>query len=259
MSPIVYSFTNGKPEEVKTSLSAMKGWWQSIAMADLDGDGKNDLVLGNIGENCYLQPTAENPVKLWINDFDGNGTVDKIVSRSINKKDVPVFMKRDLTDQMPGLKKQNLKFDEYAKKSVQDLFSKEIINKATVSEFNYNASCIALNKGNGQFEIKKLPVFTQLSCINAVLCTDINNDGKTDLVMGGNFFHFQPQFSRLDASYGHVLLNNGKGEWEWVMPAQSGIEVRGEVKSIMNFKTKENNQLLFLQNDSFPVFYKLNR
>lgn len=259
MAPLVYSFVNGKPKETQTSISSMKGWWQSVAIADLDGDGKNDLVLGNVGENCYLQPSPENPVKLWINDFDGNGTSDKIISRTIKNKNVPVFMKRDLTDQMPGLKKQNLKFEEYAKKSVEDLFSKEIIGKASVTEFNYNASCIALNKGNGQFEIKKLPVFTQLSCINAILCSDINNDGKKDLVMGGNFFHFQPQFSRLDASYGHVLLNKGKGEWDWVMPAQSGIELRGEIKYITNLKTKDKRQLLFLENDSFPVLYRLNR
>ena len=243
---------------IPTSLAEMKGWWQSIIAADIDGDNIDDLIIGNIGENCYLQPTASNPVKLWISDFDGNGTLDKIISRTVNSKDVPVFMKRDLTDQMPGLKKQNLKFDEYAKKSVQDLFPKEVMSKALVYEFNYNSSCVALNKGSGQFDIKKLPVFTQLSCINAIQCTDINNDGRKDLIMGGNFFYFQPQFSRLDASYGHVLLNKGNGDWEWIAPARSGIELRGEVKSIFHFKTKKGMQLLFLQNDSFPVLYKLN-
>jgi hypothetical protein len=259
MAPMVYSFEKGKPVLINTSLSEMKGWWQSISVADIDGDNINDLVMGNIGENCYLQPTSNNPVKLWINDFDGNGTLDKIISRKVNSKDVPVFMKKDLTDQMPGLKKQNLKFEEYAKKSVQDLFPKEIMSKALVYEFNYNASCVALNNGNGQFSIKKLPVFTQLSCVNAIQCADINNDGKKDLILGGNFFYFQPQFSRLDASYGHVLMNKGKGDWEWVAPEKSGIEVRGEVKSVFHFQTKRGAYLLLLQNDSFPVLYKLNK
>lgn len=258
MEPKVFSLSNGKSVEIKTSLSEMKGWWQSIAVTDIDGDNLNDLVLGNIGENCYLQPSAVSPVKLWINDFDGNGTADKIITRTVNRRDVPVFMKRDLTDQMPGLKKQNLKFEEYAKRSVQELFSDILIKKASVYNFNYNASCLAINKGKGNFEIKKLPPFTQLSSINAILITDINTDGKKDLILGGNLFYFQPQFSRLDASYGHVLINKGKAEWELVMPQKSGIEVRGEVKSIVCFQSKERKQVLFLQNDSPPVLYKLN-
>lgn len=259
MEPKVFSLSKGKPVEIKTSLSEMKGWWQSIAVADMDGDNVNDLVLGNIGENCYLQPSAVSPVKLWINDFDGNGTSDKIITRTVNKRDAPVFMKRDLTDQMPGLKKQNLKFEEYAKKSVQELFPDLIMQKASVYNFNYTSSCLAINKGKGSFEIKKLPSFAQLSSVNAILITDINNDGKNDLLLAGNLFYFQPQFSRLDASYGHVLLNKGKAEWELVKPKQSGIEVRGEVKSIIGFQSKEKRRVLFLQNDNPPVLYKLNK
>ena len=61
------------------------------------------------------------------------------------------------------------------------------------------------------FSISKLPVQVQFSSVNAILCTDINGDGETDLIMGGNKFGFLPQFSRLDASFGHVLINNGDG------------------------------------------------
>jgi hypothetical protein len=258
MSPQVFSVTNNKLEKVKTSLSEMKGWWQSLAVADLDGDGRTDIVLGNIGENCYLQPSAEKPVKLWVSDFDQNGTPDKIITRTVNKKDVPVFLKRELTEQMPSLKKQNLRFEEYAKKSVQDLFSKEAISKASVYNFNYAASCVVINKGNGQFDIQPLPVNVQLSSVNAVLCTDINKDGRTDLVMGGNQFYFQPQFARLDASYGHVVLNRGNGQWEWVMPVRSGFELRSEIKDILSLSSSAGNKILVLQNNEYPVLYKLN-
>ena len=72
----------------------MKGWWQSVAAADLDQDGYDDLVLGNMGENFYLRPDSTHPVKLWINDFDGNGNVEKVFTRTINDRDVPVFLKR---------------------------------------------------------------------------------------------------------------------------------------------------------------------
>jgi hypothetical protein len=148
-----------------------------------DGDGKNDLVLGNIGENFYLRPDKEHPVKLWLNDFDQNGASDRIITGTVNGgKDMPVFMKHEMEDQVPSLKKKNLKHRDYAKKPIQELFPPEIITTCKVKQFNYGASVIALNKGNGKFAVQKLPAQLQLSSINAVHCTDLDGDGKTDIV-----------------------------------------------------------------------------
>lgn len=268
MSPKVYSVTANTLTEENTSLTELKGWWQSVSSADMDKDGDNDIILGNIGENCYLRPSAASPVRLWVNDFDQNGTDDKILTRTIGKRDMPVFLKRELTEQMPSLKKQNLKFEDYATKSVQDLFPADAIKKATVQTFTYPSSCIAVNEGKGRFVIQPLPAFAQLSCINAIVCTDIDEDGRIDLLLGGNQFHFLPQFARLDASYGHLLLNKGETvlegkkmlRWEWVAPRQSGFEIRGEIKDLLWLSHKgKQQQLLILQNDSFPVLLQLKR
>jgi hypothetical protein len=111
------------------------------------------------------------------------------------------------------LKKQNLRHEVFAKKSVQELFPSDLINKAIVKQFNYSSSCIALNKGEGQFDVKKLSPYQQLSCINAIKCLDVNNDGFTDIIIGGNNFGFPPMMGRLDASFGSILLNDGKGNF----------------------------------------------
>jgi len=260
MSPKVFSVKSNQLAEIKTGLEEYKGWWQSVAVADVDGDGDADLVFGNAGKNCYLKPDRDKPVKLWINDFDQNGTADKIITRTVNKKDVPVFLKREITEQMPSLKKQNLKFEEYADKSIQDLFSSGVIKKAAVKELNYAASCVAVNNGKGGLQMQELPVYTQLSCINAILCADINGDGRKDLILGGNQFHFQPQFARLDASYGHILLNKksdkGKILWEWAEPSRTGFETRGEVKDIFLMPSAKGSSLLVLQNDNYPVLFR---
>ncbi len=257
MAPAIFSVKNGKLEKREKIFEELKGWWQTVAVADLNKDGLNDLVFGNLGENCYLQPTAAEPVKLWISDFDQNGTKDKIITRTVKGKDMPVFMKRELTEQLPSLKKQNLKFRDYASKSIQDLFPGASMQSATVGEFNYASSCIAYNKGGGDFDIQKLPVNVQLSCVNAIVCTDINEDGNTDLIMGGNQFYFQPQFARLDASFGQVLLNKGNNQWGWINPAKSGLEVRGQTNRMLHFFQGRNEMLLVLQNDDLPVLYQL--
>ncbi len=258
MAPRFFTFTKDHFEEVKTNISNMYGWWQSVAVADVNNDGRQDLILGNIGENFYLKPTTETPVKLWMNDYDLNGDLDKILSYTIDGKDKPVFLKTELQDQLPLIKKQNLKHKDYANKTVQQLFSNELIASSIVKKFTYASSCIAINEGNGNFIVKSLPVMSQLSCINTIQPVDINRDGLVDLVMGGNQFGFMPQFEKLDGSFGDVLMNNGKGEFIWQEAKKTGLNLRGELRDISIIKNPKATFLLFLQNNEYPFLYKLN-
>jgi len=257
MYPVVYAFENGKMVEQASNLKGLNGWWQSIQMTDIDGDGFQDLIIGNMGENGYLKPTPAAPVKLWINDFDGNESIDKILTRTIDGKDVPVFMKGEMQEQIPLLKKENLNYEIYAKKSFQELFKKELVDKAAMKLYNYTSSIIAWGKGNGQFDIQRLPNEVQFSSLNAMVSTDVNADGKIDLVMGGNQFGFLPQFGRLDANYGLVLINKGKRVFEVVEDKQSGLAITGQVRDMVLFQQAAQKKVLFIRNNQVPVFMKL--
>ncbi len=258
MAPRIFSFNIDHFDEENTNISNKFGWWQSLAVADINKDGKQDLILGNIGENFMLDPVAGEPVKLWMNDFDKNGEMDKIMSYTIDGKDMPVFLKRDMEEQLPGIKKQNLKHSDYATESMQQLFPKELINSAVVKQFNYAPSCVAVNEGNGKFTFKELPVMVQLSCINAIWPMDVNGDGHIDLVTGGNQFGFLPQFEKLDGSFGEVMINDGKGGFTCLESKKTGLNLRGELRDIAVIKNRKGTYLLFLQNDEYPTFYKLN-
>lgn len=259
MTPRIFTWKDDHFTEVKTSLDQLYGCWQSIAATDIDNDGDQDIVLGNMGENFYLRPTQDAPQKIWINDYDGNGITDKIMTRTVNGRDVTVFMKRDLTDQLPSVKKLTLKHEDFAQKTIQDLFAADLLEKSLVKTINYAASCIAVNEGNGKFTIKKLPLATQLSCINSILCTDVNKDGLTDLVMGGNCFGFLPQFARMDASFGHVLLNKEKGDFADLSGKQSGLELTGVIRDIKEIPAKDGRYLLILQNDETPMLFRVKK
>jgi enediyne biosynthesis protein E4 len=259
MNPKIFSFANGKLGEVKTNLSNKSGCWQTIKAADLDGDGKEDLVFGNIGENFYLQPDSAKPVKLWINDFDQNGMMDKIFSQTIDEKDVPIFLKKEFTEALPSYKKDNLRHHAFAEKTIQTLFKPALIKTSTIKTFNYTSTCVAYNKGNGTFDVVALPLAAQLSCINSILCKDVNEDGKIDLILGGNLPDCLPQFGRLDANFGIVLLNKGNKVFEAIPSLQSGININGVVRDIQNIKTKNGDAVLFLRNDDYPMLYRKGR
>jgi hypothetical protein len=256
-APAVFQWTDGKLVRVKSNLDEYPGWWYAVRSADLDGDGDQDLVLGNRGENFYFTGSKEAPAKIWIWDFDKNGTVEKIMTHSIDGRDMPVPLKKDITGQLPMLKKDNLKHVEYAKKSIQDLFPEKLIREAMMREATWFKSCVAINNGNGQFTLTELPAEVQFSCVNAIWCGDINADNRPDLLLAGNDAGFMPQFSKLDASFGHTLVNTGNGNFERIENRFSGFFVRGDVKAIVPVTVHGQSKLLITINGKTPQFATL--
>jgi hypothetical protein len=258
-NPNIYKNSGRRLGKLNTSLDSLTGWWNTITSADLDNDGDLDLILGNQGSNLPYKTNYDHPAKIWINDFDNNGTIEQIVTRYRDGGDYPIHMKKELTGQLVSLKKENLKASDYASRTVAELFPENIIENAIVKSARISESIIAVNEGSGKFTIKKLPLRTQLSCICGIACEDINNDGNIDLIMGGNNFEFKPQFSRLDANYGNVLLGDGNMGFEWQDYDKSGFFVREEIKHLKTFKDKNGRKYLIAAiNNDKPKIFKLN-
>ncbi|WP_108805024.1 VCBS repeat-containing protein [Aquimarina sp. Aq107] len=257
MSPKMFINDGKSLNLIKTNLDSISGWYNTLEASDLDNDGDTDLVLGNRGLNSIYQCSTESPSKMYINDFDNNGTVEQIITQTIDGKDVPIHLKKEITAQINILKKQNLKFSEYATKAINELFSKEVLDNTTIKTVNNFASIVAYNIGDNNFEIKELPKETQLSCICDVETEDVNKDGNIDLIIAGNNYNFKPQFSRLDASRGNVLLGDGKGNFE--NQKYSGFSVEDEVRAMHWLENKSGEKYLLVGiNNQMPKIFKMN-
>ena len=256
MSPTIIKFVEGNIQIEKNNLSDNKGFWGAIEVSDIDGDGDEDFVLGNLGTNSSFRADENNPLKLFINDYDKNGQLDKVLTNRINNKDIPIFSKRDLADQLPTLKKKFLLHKDFAGKSVQELFGEEQIRNSVQKSCNYFKSCVAINNGNyDNFDIKSLPAEVQLSNVNDILAIDIDVDGDQDLILGGNYYEFLPQFSRLDASRGDVLFNDGEGRFS--IQNNTGFEIEGQLRELQYIENSDQRFVIALLNNEMPKLFRI--
>jgi hypothetical protein len=258
MSPKVFKLKNRKFVLTDNALNAYNGFWGSVLAVDIDNDKDLDLIFGNMGENFSLYPDAENPLKIWVGDFDKNGINDKILTKTVDAKEVPVFLKREMMEQFPFLKAQTLKHSDYATKTIYDFFKADILNQGYSARIDYLSSVVAKNDGKGNFTISKLPTAAQLSCINAMEKLDANLDGYQDILIGGNNYGFIPQFSRPDASRGLLLMNNKKGGFYPLKQRESGFILSGEIKQISKLKIGDSNKIIALINNQKPKIFSLN-
>ncbi|GAA5224767.1 VCBS repeat-containing protein [Membranihabitans marinus] len=253
MSPKIYSFSDGLIQNIPHSLDSLSGWYYCVESGDIDGDGNTDLILGNHGSNSYLESRSQGLWQLWINDFDNNGFVDKIFTYEQNNKQIPMHQKRDLTDQIISLKKQNLKHIDYANRDITEILDQNLLSKSKTYNTNYRKSYIAKNLGNFQFKVIELPTEAQLSSIHAIMIKDIDDDSDLDIIAAGNDCQMIPQLSRLDGNFGWILRNEGRDEWKFIPERETGIRIRGEVKKILEL---ENGDWAFFINNDSPAIYR---
>ncbi len=119
------AYINDKGRFIKKPLTDKKGWWNFILPCDIDNDGDIDLIAGNLGLNSRLKASDKEPLRLYFNDFDGNGKKEQVLTYYLAGKEIPFANKAELEKQMPVLKKKFLYAGDFAKASLTELFTSE--------------------------------------------------------------------------------------------------------------------------------------
>jgi enediyne biosynthesis protein E4 len=233
MPLMVFRKSGGKLvlDTARFGLEASNGFWRSLVAADLDGDGDLDLVAGNLGLNTRYRAAADAPLRMFARDFDGNGSMDPIMTQTENGRDVPVAMRDILLKQLPPLKKKMVRYAQYARLGFEDLFDEGPNSDVLRLHCNTLASCVFLNE-KGKMVAHPLPNAAQVAPICGIALTDVDGDGDVDLLTVGNDYGQQVETGPLDASNGCVLLNDGKGQFVATPARRSGLWANRDARDI---------------------------
>jgi len=238
-------------KRVDNSLSDLKGWWNTIESGDLDNDGDLDLILGNHGLNSRFKASQENPITLYSKDFDNNGFIDPILTfRAKNRKDYPFALRHNLIDQIKSLKKLFPDYESFKDAGIKDIFTPEQLDGANELQVNNLSSVILINKGDFNFEVKKLPKEAQFAPIYAIATQDFDKDGDLDMILGGNLYGAKPEVGRYDATNGIYLENLGNMDFNFHNNGK-GFTVKGQIR---DFKIHDNKIIVTRNNDSLAIF-----
>lgn len=244
---------NGKfVKSTPANLESLKGWWNVIHAADIDNDGDMDFIVGNHGLNSRFKATEDEPISLFVKDFDSNGTLDPILSKYMaDGKAYPYGLRHNLIDQIKGLKKVLPDYTSFKDMSITDIFSADQMQNVLELKATEMTSMLIINQGNMQFESRELPAQAQISPVYAIASGDFDRDGDIDIILGGNLYSVKPEVGRYDASYGTFLKNNGQGNFTAAQPNE-GFLVHGEVRDFAVFNdfvivARNNEELVKLK------------
>jgi hypothetical protein len=246
---------NGKFTAASTGLEQMKGWWNSVTAADIDNDGDMDYVTGNFGTNSYLQASEQRPIKAYVKDFDGTGSMDAVFTHwaqaslsDTSFKEFPIASRDELIKEMTVMKGRFPNYATYAKADITQLFNTEQLSGATVLYANHLKSGWIENKGNLQFVFHVFPAAAQLAGVYGICIQDFDGDGFVDIALNGNEFEMAPYLGRCDALNGVVMRGDGKGNFVPLSLSATGFYLPGNGKSLVAMSYQNKLMLVGAQN-----------
>tara|TARA_B110000305_G_scaffold188965_1_gene210840 strand:- start:3821 stop:7135 length:3315 start_codon:yes stop_codon:yes gene_type:complete len=218
----------------KLGLAAHSGWWRAIEVADVNGDGRLDIIAGNVGLNTKYRASPKHPAVVFAGDLDGSG-IFEILEAQYDKDGrlYPLRGRSKLSYSFRKLRRQFRSFASFAEASVDEIFEGELLDKAMKLEATELRSGIFLQQPDGTFVFDPLPIAAQMAPIHGIVFADLTGDDLPDLFVAGNDFSPEPSTGRFDGSLGRLFQGDGRGNFTAISPAKSGLIVPGDTRAVI--------------------------
>ncbi len=255
----IFRNESGKLRKMDPIVPNSRGWWNIIKEGDFDNDGDRDYVAGNLGLNQDYQARPERPFVLYADDFDQNGKIDPIFAGYLRHRangtfqQFPFHGRDDLAGQIPAFKGVFPSYQQYSEATLQKVLSPTMRQEARTYEAHTFSSSLFINTGDGSFQIVELPVAAQFAPIHAILVEDLDQDGNEDLLLAGNHNQSENTYGAQNVSLGTCLLGNGKNEFEALLPAESGLFLNDDVRTLSLLPINSGKRFVLVGINSGPL------
>lgn len=233
------------------------GFWNTLTITDINGDGKDDIIAGNLGLNSQVHATVDEPAKMYYADFDGNGNIDPIFTFYIQGKSYPYVSRDELNNQIFAMRRRFVSYRDYSSATINNLFTPEELAQADSLTVNELHTSIFIN-ANGKFVKTALPAQAQFTYISKIIADDFDKDGFKDLLLFGNHSDNRLKLGSIDAGYGILLKGDGKGNFAYVPQTRSGMCIKGDVKAALQMNVRQSQYIFTGISGSALQVHKVN-
>lgn len=256
----IFKIQNGKFTTVpgKTyGLDQSNGFWNKLLVADLDRDGDMDLLTGNLGLNSSYRASVTSPLQIYASDFDGNGSIDPVITYYEGSTCYPLVQKDVLIKQIPILKKKFVYYKDYASASIDEVFTPKQLKSATLLSVYMLESGWWENR-DGKFTFHPFPIQAQASPVNSIVLDDLDGDGSAELFVAGNKFRMEVETGRMDAGTGAYFKIGPGGSLHFVPNLKTGIWASKDVRDVVFIHGPAGIKTLLIANndDALEVYSK---
>ena len=255
MEPKLFLNDQGTLRSAPLLEQPLKGLWQKIHPFDIDADGDMDLLLANWGTNTKFKASERHPMTMHYGDLDGNGATETVVSIAKEGKYYPLETYDELASQMNQLIRKSFPdYSSFAGKTTSEIFGDDLLNKAALLEVNELRSGYLLNE-SGSYRFVPFPSSLQASPLTAFTTFDFDNDGRDEVLAGGNYFGVKPFQGRFDGFDGMLIKNTS----DYIATFELGLDLSGKsVRHLNIIELNEQPYLLVTINNGPAEVYQLN-
>ncbi|MEO0896635.1 MAG: CRTAC1 family protein [Bacteroidota bacterium] len=241
------------------SFGNKRGFWTGILAADLDGDGDDDYIFGNHGENIRFTVSEKYPMRLYSVDFDKNGSIDPICSAYWKNDqgemaEYPIHFWDELVSQSPFFKKMFESYTDFSTHTIPDMFKLDTLEHFPTKEITTSSSFIVWNEG-GSFTWEKLPAALQYAPLRKMMAQDFNGDGKMDVLFTGNDHSYNVLTGLFDSNRGYVMLGKGDKEFNLLSAEETALGIKGQVGSLAMTKGDDPRLWVGINRDTLRAYH----